>query len=99
MHAYLIAKPVQRLTRRCHVVAAAKFVFMRNRVYYRIQAINVGAHAHRFFFDSGIDLRNNLDLRIDRFRVAPNLRQKIGERLNPERDPLLERWIGKISQL
>ncbi len=81
------------------MVAFAKFIFVSNRVDHRIETVNVSPHSYGFSFNPGIDFRNRLDLRIDALRGAVNLAQKIGEGLNPERNPLAERRIGKISQL
>src|SRR5580704_6598344 len=99
MHADLISKPVQRIARRGHVVAVAELILVRDGVHHAVQAVNVCANSNGFFFDARINLRNGFDLRIDRFRTAVDLTQKICERLNSELNPLAKRRVRKISQL
>src|SRR6202021_3227131 len=95
----LRADTIDRLAPRRHVVAVAELVRVRDRVNYAVKTVDVCAHAHGLLFDSRINFRDDLDLRIHRLRVLGYLAQKVREGLNPELNPLSKRGIGKISNL
>ena len=90
MHPHLVGEPIQRISRGCHVIAAAEFVLVRNHVHHRIQAVNIRAYPDRFLLDAGINFGNCLDLGIDRLRIHVNLVHEIGESLDAEIHPLAE---------
>ena len=63
MHPHLVGEPIQRSSRRGHVIAVAEFVLVRNSVHHRVQAVHIGSHPDRFLLDARINFRDRLDLR------------------------------------
>src|SRR3984885_9356900 len=99
MHPHLVVKPTQRRPLRRHVTALAKFIFVGNRVDNSIHAVNISSNPNRFLLNPRINLWNRLDRRIYRLSVPVNLCHEIGERPNPEINPLPKIPVRKIPQL
>ena len=99
MHANLVIEPIQGISRHRHVVAFAVLILMCDHVHHRIQTVNVRPHAHCRLFNAGIYFRNDLDLRVHRLRLAPNLVHKIRKCLDPKIHPFTKISIAKISEL
>src|SRR5580698_8153868 len=98
--ANLILKPIQRCARRCRVIfALAEFVFMCNRVDLGIELVDIRANPRRLRFDTRIDLWDKRYRRVDSDGIAADLREKVGDGLNAELDPIAKTWISRIPQL
>src|SRR3954463_15560896 len=99
MHTNLVAEPVRGRAPGSHMLAAAKFIFVRDRIHHRIQTVDVSANPHRFFLDSWINLRDGLDLRIHLFRSLIDFLEEVSEGLNAKVHPFAESRIAEIAQL
>src|SRR5215469_11103564 len=99
MHSNLVIEPVEWISRCRHVIAFAELVFVSDGVDDGIEAVHVGSHPHCGFFNSRIDLRNDLDFWIHRFCILSNFVHEICERLDAKIYPPAEVWIGEVSEL
>ena len=81
------------------MIAAAEFILVRNRIVHGVQAIYIRAHAHRFFLDARVNLRNRFDLRIHSLCRLVDLPHEVGQRLDPKIDPATKIWVREIAQL
>ena len=98
-HPDLVAKPVERRARGCHVVPAAELVFVGDGIGDSIQLVDVRADHHRRSFDPRIDLGNRHDRGVDGLGVAIDLAHEVGDGLDAEIDPPAEMRVREITHV
>src|SRR5215471_6383065 len=72
---------------------------MGNGVDVWIEAVHVGPDPRGLLFDSWIDLRDGLDLGINRLGRFVDLFEEVGDGIDAEVDPLTEVRVGEVADL